>query len=73
MQLSLNLSTLGKLNEMDLIESRKINKIRKSNECWFKHILFMMKRIGRGLKCDKSPLLEGLFTRELTHTHSHTT
>ena len=40
---------------------------------WFKHILFMMKRIGRGLICDKSPLLEGLFTRELTHTHSHTT
>ena len=30
----------------------------------------MMKRIGRGLQCDKSPLQEGLFTRELTHTHS---
>ena len=40
---------------------------------WVKHILFMMKRIGRSLKRDKSPLLEGLFTRELTHTHSHTT
>ena len=24
-------------------------------------------------KYDKSPLLEGIFTRELTHTHSHTT
>ena len=39
---------------------------------WFKHILFMMKRIGCGLTHDKNPLLEGLFTRELTHTHSHT-
>ena len=39
---------------------------------WFKHILFMKKRVGRGLKRDKSPLLEGLFTREHTHTHSHT-
>ena len=25
---------------------------------WFKHLLFIMKRIGRGLKRDKSPLLE---------------
>ena len=32
----------------------------------------MKKRIGRGLNRDKSPLLEGLFTRELTHTDSHT-
>ena len=31
----------------------------------------MMKRIGRGLKCDKSPLQEGVFTRELTHTQSY--
>ena len=31
----------------------------------------MMKRIGRGLERDKSPLLEGLFTRELTHTQSY--
>ena len=37
----------------------------------FKHILFMSKRIGRGLKC-KRPALEGLFTKESTHTHSHT-
>ena len=29
---------------------------------WFKHILFMMKRIGRGLKCDKSPLLKCMST-----------
>ena len=38
--------------------------------CWFKHVLFMMKRIGRGLKRNKSPFLEGLFTRELTLTHT---
>ena len=40
-------------------------------ECWywFKHSLFVKKRIGCGLKRDKSPLLEGLFTRALTHTH----
>ena len=31
----------------------------------------MMKRIGRGFKRDKSSLLEGLFTRELTHTQSY--
>ena len=29
----------------------------------------MMKRIGRDLRCDKSPLLEGLSTKG---THSHT-
>ena len=39
---------------------------------WFKHFLFMKKKIGRGLKRDKSNLLEGLFTKEPTHTHSHT-
>ena len=38
---------------------------------WFKHIIFMMKGIGRRFKRDKSPLLEGLFTRELTHTQSY--
>ena len=32
----------------------------------------MMKRIGRCFQRDKSPLLEGLFTREPTHTHGHT-
>ena len=42
------------------------------NHFWFKHTLFMKKRIGHGLKRDKSSLLEELITRENTHTHSHT-
>ena len=42
------------------------------NCTWFKHIVFMKKRIWCGLKCDKNPLLEGLFTGEPTHTHTIT-